>query len=546
MKSNLVFFTLAVTSIAVAKVAEASPHCQTSHSWQCQQNHGQTNQNPPNSGNNAGTTPNPDPVNPTLGSTTSEHNVDVTPVITHPLAVKKKYHKGPNASGPGQKATLKPRPSTTATYNSKTKPTPSQLAEPELTQVAVPTPMEQKTPTPASTGSSTGYPEPNKVDVPVPTPIEQKTPTPTSTGYPEPNKADVPVPTPIEQKTPTPTSTGYPEPNKADVPVPTPIEQKTPTPTSTGYPEPNKADVAVPTPIEQKTPTPTSTGVSTGYPVPNKVDVAVPSPLKQKVPRPVLTPELIATPGKTPIAVPMKRPIAVPPKTPQIVTAPAMVPIKVPTAVPLAVPQAVPTATPYQGPVAVTALTQPILQIGAPDKLNVGTTTHLLTAQPQTGLTRVDIYSTDGIEFATHEELNSLEYDGFHFAVVGLNVPNVEYNFIERPKAEPGTFVFYFDFASSLIHKEQQGMFDEIVAKYQHRAAPITVIGETDGFGSEQYNTALAHHRSAIIVQELIARGVDESHIELNLAIRCCKAEAPTVEAIEATREQRITWVHFE
>ncbi len=380
----------------------------------------------------------------------------------------------------------------------------------------------------------------------VPTPIEQKTPTPTRTGYPEPNKADVAVPTPIEQKTPTPTNTGYPEPNKVDIAVPTPIEQKTPTPistgASTGYPEPNKVDVAVPTPIEQKTPTPTSTGANTGYSVPNKADVAVPTPIKQKVPRPVLTPELIATPGKKPIAVPMKRPIAVPPKTPQIVTAPAMVPIKVPTAVP----RAVPTATPYQGPVALPALTRPILQIGAPDKLNAGTTTHLLTAQPQTSLTRVDIYSTDGIEFATHEELNSLEYDGFHFAVLGLNVPNVEYNFIERPKAEPGTFIFYFDFASSLIHKEQQGMFDEIVAKYQHHAAPITVIGETDGFGSEQYNTLLAHHRSAIIVQELIARGVDERHIELTLAIRCCKAEAPTVETIEATREQRITWVHFE
>ena len=103
-----------------------------------------------------------------------------------------------------------------------------------------------------------------------------------------------------------------------------------------------------------------------------------------------------------------------------------------------------------------------------------------------------------------------------------------------------------FDFASSTVHEDQRPVYDEIVEKYHHRKTPIIIIGETDGFGSKDYNTALAHHRSSIIIKELKDRGIKDSEIELRLKVRCCKSQAVTREALMATQNDRITWVHFD
>ncbi|MGB1464931.1 MAG: OmpA family protein [Alcanivorax nanhaiticus] len=135
---------------------------------------------------------------------------------------------------------------------------------------------------------------------------------------------------------------------------------------------------------------------------------------------------------------------------------------------------------------------------------------------------------------------------GFHLVDHGIKTPEVRYDFVQRPKAKPGTFIFYFDFASAEVHDDQVPVYDEIVKRYQHRRSPIIVIGETDGFGSHAYNVALAQHRSQVIVDELIQRGIRPDEIELRLQPRCCRHEEATSEAVNASRHERITWVHFD
>ena len=127
----------------------------------------------------------------------------------------------------------------------------------------------------------------------------------------------------------------------------------------------------------------------------------------------------------------------------------------------------------------------------------------------------------------------------------GINTPDFKYDFIARPISKPGTYVFYFDFSSAKLHSDQLPVLDRIVDEYKNRANPIIVIGETDGFGSYSFNEALALHRSTVIVEELLRRGIKRDHIELKIKIRCCRIEHPTLEMVKSTQNDRITWVHF-
>ena len=141
---------------------------------------------------------------------------------------------------------------------------------------------------------------------------------------------------------------------------------------------------------------------------------------------------------------------------------------------------------------------------------------------------------------------HAADLDGLHLEMAGIRVPESEYNFIERPVAPSGTYIFYFDFASAVIHEDQLPAFDRIIETYNNRAAPITVIGETDGFGSQTYNVALATHRSRIIIDELVRRGIAPDHIREQYKVRCCRPDSALLEAVQASRGDRITWVHFD
>jgi len=266
--------------------------------------------------------------------------------------------------------------------------------------------------------------------------------------------------------------------------------------------------------------------------------------------KPPIAPPLqpMAIPNPVPNKVPPKVPQKVPQAQPHLVPQPMAIPHPVPNKVPPKVPQKVPVAKPILVPQQISPPTVAVTpdNTGSIMPLKNSNQLHLVTNNPATATTHPLIYTKEAVFIGSTDYTASHHYDGFHLAMHGINVPQVRFDFIERPIAKPGDYVFFFDFDSSHLHEDQLPMLDAVVSNYGNRQSPLIVVGETDGFGSQAYNKALAHHRSSVIIQELIKRGVREDHIELRLLTRCCKDEPATERSVRATRGDRITWVHFE
>ncbi|MFP6843575.1 MAG: hypothetical protein VB958_00025 [Thalassolituus sp.] len=238
-------------------------------------------------------------------------------------------------------------------------------------------------------------------------------------------------------------------------------------------------------------------------------------------PMPNLAPNQVNSPVPTPT------PQGTPQLQPQAMNTPNQVNSPVPTPTPQGTPQLQPQA------------------MNVPNQVNNTSTTYLLINQNKPSTSPIAVYKQNSIE--VHPTIPTYEDSpGFHLTMAGISIPETSYNFIARPKAKPGTFTFYFDFASATVHKDQEPVFDEIVKRYQHRKSPLIVTGETDGFGSHAFNYVLAQHRSAIIIKELISRGIQEEEIELHLKVRCCRTEAVTESVVAATQNERITWVQVD
>ena len=266
----------------------------------------------------------------------------------------------------------------------------------------------------------------------------------------------------------------------------------------------------------------------------------MPQPTPSKVPgaKPNLVPQPLAVPTKQPQPTPSKVPGAKPNLVPQ------------PLAVPYKTPQPKPQQTQYLQPMLVPLLPTTPNQTTSPQSPN-GNVVHLVSNTHSQAITSPAITGLTYLEKTVEPQAGldskpSNDNQGFILTTLGINTPEERYTFIERPVAQSGNFVFFFDFNSSHIHDDQRPMFDNIVETYENRASPIVVVGETDGFGSEKYNRTIAHHRSSIIVKELIKRGIKEDHIELRLFVRCCKTEPVNAQSVWASRGDRITWVHFE
>jgi outer membrane protein OmpA-like peptidoglycan-associated protein len=235
------------------------------------------------------------------------------------------------------------------------------------------------------------------------------------------------------------------------------------------------------------------------------------------------------------------------------------VPLEPPVAVPPLVPPQQPSLVPSQAlpqqpvvaPLTVTSVPSVIYvgtqnQITKPGDAGISAASHLLlnsgTAESPQKAHYLDVERA----LSANRESHDKTVEGFSFEVVGIRLPEHHYNFVQRPIAHPETFVFYFDFASSTVHEDQWPVYDRIVEEYGNRGTPITVIGETDGFGSEHFNALLAQHRSEAIVRELIRRGIPPEDIDVQYDIRCCRQDLDTPEAILRSRDRRITWVHFD
>jgi hypothetical protein len=171
---------------------------------------------------------------------------------------------------------------------------------------------------------------------------------------------------------------------------------------------------------------------------------------------------------------------------------------------------------------------------------------------------KVTLYRSHDVREVAFKDTIPMDATGFHLNFVGIREPVFTVSSRQLPEAKPApevqpeageearTFVFFFDFASAAIHPDQVGLYAEIAGKYEATGKRLILVSETDGFGSYEYNTALATHRGETIVAALKDRGVKAEDIELHLLVRYGRSEPTSEDSHRLSSRQRIAWVHFE
>ena len=158
----------------------------------------------------------------------------------------------------------------------------------------------------------------------------------------------------------------------------------------------------------------------------------------------------------------------------------------------------------------------------------------------------VDVYRGKDAMRMLYKDVITMDRQGFHLTVLGIKEPT----FIDTGEpvdaATTRDFAFYFDFSSAETKPEQDALFGQILEEQRETGKRMIVIGETDGFGSEEYNRHLAVYRSTKIINRLKSQGIPDDAVELRVLVRCCRTDHPTQVTLAQTRDQRVTWVHFE
>jgi hypothetical protein len=171
---------------------------------------------------------------------------------------------------------------------------------------------------------------------------------------------------------------------------------------------------------------------------------------------------------------------------------------------------------------------------------------------------KVTLYRSHDVREVVFEDTIPMDATGFHLNFVGIREPVFTVSSRELPQAQPApevqaqageeakTFVFFFDYASAATHPEQAGLYAEIAEEYVATGKRVILVSETDGFGSYEYNTALATHRGDTIAAALRERGVKAEDIELHLLVRYGRSEPSSNDSHRLSSGERIAWVHFE
>lgn len=86
----------------------------------------------------------------------------------------------------------------------------------------------------------------------------------------------------------------------------------------------------------------------------------------------------------------------------------------------------------------------------------------------------------------------------------------------EKPAIESGTIIasIYFDFDKYEIKESDQETLDEIVQKAKENHMQVLLEGNTDEFGSSEYNQALGVKRTLSVKNALVIKGVEKDMIK--------------------------------
>ncbi|GAA7767825.1 outer membrane protein Omp18 [Helicobacter pylori] len=86
----------------------------------------------------------------------------------------------------------------------------------------------------------------------------------------------------------------------------------------------------------------------------------------------------------------------------------------------------------------------------------------------------------------------------------------------EKPAVESGTIIasIYFDFDKYEIKESDQETLDEIVQKTKENHMQVLLEGNTDEFGSSEYNQALGVKRTLSVKNALVIKGVEKDMIK--------------------------------
>ncbi|UOS16149.1 OmpA family protein [Helicobacter pylori] len=86
----------------------------------------------------------------------------------------------------------------------------------------------------------------------------------------------------------------------------------------------------------------------------------------------------------------------------------------------------------------------------------------------------------------------------------------------EKPVIESGTIIasIYFDFDKYEIKESDQETLDEIVQKVKENHMQVLLEGNTDEFGSSEYNQALGVKRTLSVKSALVIKGVEKDMIK--------------------------------
>ena len=88
----------------------------------------------------------------------------------------------------------------------------------------------------------------------------------------------------------------------------------------------------------------------------------------------------------------------------------------------------------------------------------------------------------------------------------------------EKKTLEDGTIIgsVYFDFDKFSIKPDMQSVIDESISTINENSEmKVLIEGNTDEFGSDEYNFALGNKRALAVKSALVLRGVDKDAIQV-------------------------------